>query len=121
VRIVLDTNVVVSAPIWGGTPDRLMQMAIDDELVLCTSPELLDELHEVPTRAHLASRIGLRHTSVEEAVALYSELAISVSPTSVPRVVPGDIVDDQVIATATCLLSAVIVPSVLLWPRKPSS
>jgi putative PIN family toxin of toxin-antitoxin system len=100
VRIVLDTNVVVSALIWGGTPDRLVQMAIDGDIELCTSPELLSELQEVLLRAHLASRLGPRFASVAEAVALYGELAVSVSPTSAPRVVPDDADDDQVVAAA---------------------
>ena len=98
--IVLDTNVVVSALIWGGTPNRLVQMAIDGDIVLYTSPELLDELLEVLKRQHLASRLGSRHTSVAQAVALYGDLAVRVSPGSAPRVVPGDADDDHVIAAA---------------------
>ena len=89
-RIVLDTNVVVSALIWGGTPDKLMQMAIDGDVELCTSPELLDELRRVLLRQHLISRLGPRHASVQDAITLYAELAVSVSPTSVPRDVLAD-------------------------------
>jgi hypothetical protein len=109
VRIVLDTNVVVSALIWGGTPGTLMQMAIDGGIELYTSPELLDELYDVMMRKHLASRIGSRHASVEEAIALHGALAVSVSPTSMPRVVPGDADDDFVIATAVAAGAAIIV------------
>ncbi len=56
-RIVLDTNVVVSALLWGGTPYRLIQAAVGNTLTLCTSPELLAELHDVLTRRHLASQL----------------------------------------------------------------
>ena len=99
-RIVLDTNVIVSALIWRGTPYELVQMAIDGDIELYTSLPLLDELHEVLMRDHLSSRLGQHHASVDDAVRFYGELAIAVSPLTIPRVVPGDVDDDQVIATA---------------------
>ena len=100
VRIVLDTNVVVSALVWGGTPFKLIEAAVAGDLALCTSPALLAELRAVLTREHLASRLEGQRASVEEVVALYAALAISVSPTAPPRVVPGDADDDEVIAAA---------------------
>ena len=100
VRILLDTNVVVSALIWGGTPYKLIEAAVNGDLILCTSPALLAELRVVLTREHLASRLERQRATVEEAVALYAALAVCVSPTTTPRVVPGDADDDQVIAAA---------------------
>jgi putative PIN family toxin of toxin-antitoxin system len=100
VRIVLDTNVIVSALIWRGPPYELLQMAIDGVADLCTSLPLLDELHEVLMRDHLSTRLGQRHVSVEDAVTLYGDLAFIVSPILTPRVVPGDADDDHVIAAA---------------------
>ena len=108
-RIVLDTNVVVSALVWGGTPYQLIRMAIDGDVVLHTSLALLDELRDVLTRPHLAARIGQRHASAKEAVTLYASLTILVSPVSVPRVVPGDADDDHVIAAAVAAKAALIV------------
>ncbi len=64
------------------------------DLVLCTSPALLAELRAVFTHEHLASRLERRRASVEEAVTLYAALAVCVSPTMTPRVVPGDADDD---------------------------
>ncbi len=100
VRIVLDTNVVVSALIWGGTPYKLIEAAVAGDLVLCTSPALLAELLAVLTREHLGSRLQRQRASVDEAVTLYAAMAVCVSPTTIPRVVPGDADDDQVIAAA---------------------
>jgi len=45
-RAVLDTNIVVSALIWGDTPFKLIEMAGDGRLTLYTSPTLLAELRE---------------------------------------------------------------------------
>jgi putative PIN family toxin of toxin-antitoxin system len=109
VRIVLDTNVVVSALTWGGPPYQLVQMAIDSDVVLCTSLPLLDELQEVLLRDHLSSRLRQRQTSVEEAIVLYGELAVTVSLIATPRVVPGDADDDQVIATAVAAQADLLV------------
>ncbi len=108
-RIVLDTNAVVSALVWGGTPFKLVQAAVDGDLVLCTSPALLTELRRVLTRGHLASRLEQRRSSVEETLLLYGALAIGVSPLSVPRVVPRDADDDHVIAAAVAAEAAFLV------------
>lgn len=108
-RIVLDTNVVVSALIWGGTPYRLIQAAADGDIELCTSPALLIELRDVLGRAHLASRLARQRSSIEQALGFYGELAISVSPLTTLRVVPGDADDDHVIAAALAARADLVV------------
>ena len=99
-RVVLDTNVVVSALIWGGTPYELLKAAADGDIELFTSPALLIELRQVLAREHLASRLAQQRSSVEQAAGFYDELAVSVSPLTTPRAVPGDADDDHVIAAA---------------------
>jgi putative PIN family toxin of toxin-antitoxin system len=99
-RAVLDTNVVVSALIWGGKPFELLRAATEGDLLLYTSQALLVELGEVLTRGHLAPRLERRRTSIERAIALYAGLATSVTPAATPRIVPDDADDDHVIAAA---------------------
>ena len=99
-RIVLDTNVVVSALIWGGTPFQLLQAATNGDIDLCTSPALLQELRTVLARPHLASRLADQRSSIEQAIGFYGDLTISVSPLATPRIVPRDATDDHVIAAA---------------------
>jgi putative PIN family toxin of toxin-antitoxin system len=108
-KVVLDTNVVVSALIWGGTPFKLLQAAIDADIALYTSPALLAELQNVLARDHLASRLVRQETSVEDAIHLYGNLAISVTPLVTPRVIPNDVDDDQVIAAALAAGAELIV------------
>lgn len=108
-RIVLDTNVIVSALIWGGTPYKLLQAATEGDIDLYTSPTLLAELREVLAREHLASRLAKQRSSVEQAIAFYGELATSVSPLTTPRVVPGDADDDHVIAAALAAKADLVV------------
>jgi len=109
VRVVLDTNVVVSALVWGGTPFQLLQAATDGDIDLYTSPPLLAELRTVLAREHLASRLARQRSSIEQALALYSELVISVSPLATPRTVPRDADDDHVIAAALAARADLIV------------
>lgn len=99
-RVILDTNVVVSALVWGGTPFKLLQAATDGDIDLYTSPVLMDELREVLAREHLASRLVQQCASVEAAIGLHGELAIKVSPVVTPRVVADDPDDDHVLAAA---------------------
>lgn len=99
-RLVVDTNVVVSALVWGGTPYKLLQAATEGDVELVTSPALLAELRGVLAREHLSSRLAKQRSSVEQAIGFYGELAISVSPLTTPRAVPRDADDDHVIAAA---------------------
>jgi hypothetical protein len=100
VRVVLDTNVVVSALVWGGTPYKLLQAAANGDIELVTSPALIDELRDVLTRSHLAPRLAAKQSSAARAIDFYSQLAIHVSPLATPKVVAADPDDDHVIACA---------------------
>jgi uncharacterized protein len=108
-RVVLDTNVVVSALLWGGTPFKLLQAASDGDITLYTSPALLAELRGVLAREHLIRRLVKQHASIEEAIHLYGDLSMPVTPLTTPRAVPTDAADDHVIAAALAAGAALIV------------
>jgi putative PIN family toxin of toxin-antitoxin system len=101
VRIVLDTNVVLSALLWRGTPYQLLDaIRSRGEARLFTSPALLDELANVLTRPSATKRLAVIGKSSREVLADYVEAVEVVEPEHVPRVVPDDADDDQVIAAA---------------------
>lgn len=108
-RIVIDTNTVVSGLLWEGTPARLLDLANDNEIDLFTSAALLKELRNVLLRAKFARRIERAQTSVEELLLAYQAVAHCVSTTTVPRIVPTDPDDDQVIACALAAHADLIV------------
>ena len=100
-RIVLDTNVVVSALLWRGTPYRLLDaIRSRRDARLLTSPALLDELARVLTRPSASMRLAAAGKTVHEALANYVDAVEIVEPEHVPRVVPDDADDDLVIAAA---------------------
>lgn len=101
VRIVLDTNVVLSALLWRGTPYRLLDAIRQrGEVRLFTSPALLDELADVLTRPSATKRLAVIGRTAREVLADYVDAVEVVDPERVPRVVPDDADDDQVIAAA---------------------
>ena len=53
-RVVLDTNVLISAIFFSGTPSRILSAWIADRFDLVVSTEILEEYREVLT----SSRIG---------------------------------------------------------------
>lgn len=55
-RVVLDTNVLVSAIIYGGIPQELVKQVINGKLIGITSPWLLVELMEVLAKKFEFSR-----------------------------------------------------------------
>ena len=100
-RIVLDTNVVLSALLWRGTPYQLLEAIRNrSETRLFTSPALLDELAGVLTRSSPTKRLAVIGKTARAVLADDVEAAEVVEPEHVPRVVPNDADDDQVIAAA---------------------
>ena len=108
-RAVLDTNVVVSALLWGGTPERLIQAAIDGQLELATSPALVEELREVLARPPFAQRLVQQRLRAEQAISLYARLATQVSPLAVEAIVAADPDDDHVLACAIAARADLVV------------
>jgi putative PIN family toxin of toxin-antitoxin system len=110
VRIVLDTNVVLSALLWRGTPHHLLvTIAQRSNIQLYSSTALLEELADVLTRPSATKRLALIDKTARVVLADYVEAIELVEPVSVPRVVVGDVDDDQVIAAAVAARADLIV------------
>jgi putative PIN family toxin of toxin-antitoxin system len=100
-RIVLDTNVVLSALLWRGPPHLVFQATRQQErLRLFTSTVLLEELAEVLIRPSPAKRLALIGRTAREVLADYLDAAELVTPIAAPPVVAADADDDHVIAAA---------------------
>jgi len=57
VRLVLDTNTVISGLLWQGTPGRLIDAAQTKSITLCTSVSLLAELRGVLAREKFVGQL----------------------------------------------------------------
>ena len=98
-RLVLDTNVVASAMLWGGNPLLLLQAQRENRVELYTSMPLLAELTDILNRRKFEKKIVASLLTVDQLVDRYAELAQVVRPTAIPRIAP-DPDDDVVIGTA---------------------
>ena len=98
-RLVLDTNVVVSALLWGGTPRVLLDAAQEGQVDLVTSGPLLAELTEILSRHKFQQKIIASLLTVDEIVDGYATLTVSVRPEPIARTAP-DPDDDVVLGTA---------------------
>lgn len=99
-RIVLDTNIVVSALLWRGANYRLLEAirSASDALLVASAP-LIEELADVLDRPHCASRYALIGKTPAQVIADYLEAVALVEPANItPRSVDPD--DDMVLATA---------------------
>lgn len=107
-RLVLDTNVVVSALLWDGSPKRLMQAGLGEGVLFITSAPLLKELTETLSKSKFEKKIAASLLSVDQLVNFYAELVSVVRPVFVPRLAP-DPDDDVVIGTALAVKANFVV------------
>jgi len=99
-RLVLDTNCVVSAFLWGGTPRQIIDAAVESQCRLFTSGALLAELEEVLARDKFTPRFLAVQTSVVRLIAEYTgQVAVVHAPGISPTIIT-DPDDDQVLACA---------------------
>lgn len=109
-KIVLDTNVAVSALLWRGKPHSLLQAIRQrGDLRLVSIPALLTELADVLSRPPPAKQLAVIGRSAREVLSDYLEIVDVVEPEEVPRVVPADADDDHVIAAAVAAQAVLIV------------
>lgn len=102
-RIVVDTNVMISAVLWLGTPHRIVELAEKKQVVLCMTQPMLDELREVLQRRKFQRYLETRHTSVEEIVSALLPLVELYAPTAVADIALAD-PDDEIFLG--CAISA---------------
>jgi putative PIN family toxin of toxin-antitoxin system len=108
-RIVADTNTVVSGLLWQGAPRTLIDLGRAGRLSLSTSVTLIDELARVLNRAKFKARIDQAGLSARGLVEDYSAMADVVTPAALPRRISTDPDDDAVIACALAARADAIV------------
>ena len=97
-RAVLDTNVVASALLWGGTPRQLLTAAREKRVRLFTSTTLLLELTDILGRAKFARKIAAAQLSLDQLLERYTSLTTVVHPLAIAPTILDDPDDDRVLA-----------------------
>ena len=95
-RVVFDTNVLISAFVFpGGAPESAYRAALSGRITLVTSPPLLAELGRV-----LTDRFGWEDAMVEGAIAQVARIGTVVRPRDTLSVIEQDPADDRVLEAA---------------------
>ncbi len=108
-KLVVDTNVLVSAFLWKGTPGRLIELAGEKECRLFTSRVLIDELAEVLQRKKLAKQVQATGFTAAQMLRNYQKLATTVTARRLAQQVSRDADDDAVLACALAAQADLIV------------
>ena len=109
VRLVLDTNIVISGLIWRGAPHQVMRSLADDKFSAYTSYAMVSEL----TRKLLGTKLGRelikRDISAQQVVMSYTALCEVVSRAPLAQPICRDPDDDAVQACAKAANANLIV------------
>lgn len=108
-RLVIDTNVLLSALLWRSTPHALLEQARNGVATVISSPALLAELAEVLERPKFNAILAKSGTSRTELFAKVRLLTEVIDPPPLTQPVCRDPDDDAVLALARVALADLIV------------
>lgn len=108
-RIVVDTNVVVSAFLWGGTPRRILDAVEAQRIELFTSRVLIAELEDVLSREKFAALLRRTRFTSAFLLARYTQLATLLTPVEITVAELRDPDDVHVLACALAARAEAIV------------
>ena len=99
-RLIADTNTIVSGLLWQGSPRTILSYARIGLITLFTSPPLLAELDNVLKRDKFLQRLNAAQVTPQELVTNYAALALVVQARHIEPVILDDPDDDAVLACA---------------------
>ena len=108
-RLVFDTNIIISALFWHGAPRHLLHFAHSSAVQLYTSLPLLLELDEVLRRDKFLARLQEAQVTADDLLLGFAALATTVEPLAITPVVLSDPDDDNVLACALAAQADVVV------------
>jgi putative PIN family toxin of toxin-antitoxin system len=95
-KVVLDTNVLISAILFGGKPRQILEKAIRGEIRLCLSEAILEELRGVLGR----SKFGYSPEMIQFIFTELTGIADFVNPSETIDVVLEDSEDNRILECA---------------------
>jgi putative PIN family toxin of toxin-antitoxin system len=95
-KVVLDTNVLISAILFGGKPRQILEKAIRGEIRLCLSEPILEELKGVLQR----SKFDYAPEMIQFILTELTAIADFVNPSEIINVVLEDPEDNRILECA---------------------
>lgn len=99
-RVVVDTNLIISAFVWGGVPLRLFDQVVSLQIPLLTSQSMVDELDTTLRKSKFEGRLEVRKLTVENILPRYTAVTELVNPASIPAGIVRDRKDQMIVAAA---------------------
>lgn len=104
-RLVCDTNVLISGILFGGKPREVLKLCATGKVTNFTSPDLLKEVETVLQRP----KFGLDEEQVYSILRLFRDTFSIVKPELRLSVITADPDDDRVLETAAAVQAEVII------------
>ena len=95
-KVVLDTNVLVSATLSEGPPYQILELAEDGTITSVTSPGIIEETRDVLTR----DRLPFTNGQVDDFVEKVLSVSRVVAPETDLQVIEDDPDDDKIVECA---------------------
>lgn len=81
-RIVLDTNVLISGTFWTGNSFRILELTDNGKVVIIISQKLVEEYNEVINREEILEKIENKNLTLNNIVQKVISNAVIVSPST---------------------------------------
>ena len=95
VKVVVDTNVLVSATLFGGNPEKILDLAEEGKIEILISEKILEEFTEV-----LQEKFGFSLSMAELAASGIREISSLITPTQRLTVIKEKEADNRVLECA---------------------
>jgi putative PIN family toxin of toxin-antitoxin system len=99
-RVVLDTNLIISGMLWSGTPRDVLRAAANGQVEAVTSEALVDELRDVLKREKFNKYLERLEKSPEDLVTAYLDYTKVVETVSIADATIRDVKDVKMLETA---------------------
>jgi len=94
-RVTIDTNIIISAVLFGGNPEKLIQLASNQKISLILSHDILAKTFYI-----LRNKFGWSNNQVESLELMLREVASIVTPQKRVKVIKNDDPDNRVLECA---------------------
>ncbi|MBI2267845.1 MAG: putative toxin-antitoxin system toxin component, PIN family [Candidatus Blackburnbacteria bacterium] len=94
-RVVLDTNIIISAVVFGGIPRKIIQLQAQKKIKVFISPAIMEELSRV-----LVNKFHYSRERLAELQERLEKSTTSVIPSKQVKAIKGDEVDNRILEAA---------------------
>jgi putative PIN family toxin of toxin-antitoxin system len=99
-RVVFDTNVIISGRLWSGAPRRALRAVEERRVESFISEDMVDELKDVISRPKFSERLALIGKTAEQVVQDHLQITTVIEVEPISPTIEADPDDDMVLACA---------------------